>query len=79
MWTKDRTLLENYHKCIRDTVDQLKEREDVDLSAVCSAEYGKLMGYTNLMLSEWTDDHPLTVDDKKASYFTPKMPYFQQF
>lgn len=56
---------------------QLVDREEIDFENMCASEQAKLVGYTNMMLSEWESKNEIKVSGKKQLYFTPKVPYFQ--
>lgn len=46
--------------------------EEVDHSSVCIKETDALTKYMLYEMNYYKESHPLTINDKKQKYFTPK-------
>lgn len=79
MWEKDKKLLAQYRECMSQVVADLKAGEEVDFESACIVESEKLTGYTFAQVEMYQLKNPMTLSEKKQSYYTPKMPYFQDF
>lgn len=79
MWEKDKKLVKKYRDCMNQLLADLRAGEEVDFESACIVESEKLQGYTFAQVNQWENNHPSQMSEKKQTYFTPKLPYFQQF
>jgi hypothetical protein len=77
MWEKDRKLLKAYRECYDNMRTSLLAGEEVDVSSTCVQETEALCAYTINVIDAWKSKHPQELSEKKARFYTPKMPYFQ--
>ena len=79
MWEKDRQVLRTFKECWANVKEQIKAGEEVDYSSVCVSETEGLVGYTTSVIGYYKANTSQEVNEKKQSYYNPKMPYFQNF
>ena len=79
MWEKDRQLLKAFRECYANLATSMTEGEDVDVAGTCVEETEALTAYTVSVIDYYKGKHPSEMSDKKARFFTPKLPYFQDF
>ena len=75
MWEKDKQLLKMYRECMANFVKDLRAGEEVDWEDACAVESAKLQQYTFDMVDHYKMHHPQFVSEKKATYYTPRIPY----
>lgn len=77
MWEKDRQLLKAFRECYSNLVSSMDTGEEVDVAGTCVEETEALTAYTLSVIEYYKAKHPSEMSDRKARYFTPKQPYFQ--
>jgi hypothetical protein len=60
-----------------DFLEEVNSGEEVDYSEACAEESAKLSLYIAGQINNHQLRNPSTISEKKQTYFTPKMPYFQ--
>ena len=56
-------------------MDQVKAGEAIEWEDACAVESAKLQQYTFDMIDHYQMHNPQSVSEKRASYYTPRMPY----
>lgn len=77
MWEKDRKLLRAFKECYANLNAQLLAGEEVEIAGACSSETEALINYTIKSIAYYKSTHAPEMSDKKARYYTPKQPFFQ--
>ena len=72
-------LLKQYRDCMNTFIAEMNAGEEVDFTEACSEESAKLALYVNSHMNVYQKRNPSTLSEKKQAYFTPMMPYFQDF
>ena len=79
MWEKDKQLLKMYRECMSNLMDEVRAGEEIDWEDACAVESAKLQQYTFDMIDHYKMHNYQNVSEKKMTYFTPRMPYHQEF
>ena len=79
MWEKDKQLLKMYRECMQNLMSDLKSGEEIEWEDACAVESAKLQQYTSDMIILYKNKNIQNVSEKKASFYTPRIPYHQNF
>ena len=79
MWEKDKKLLRAFRDCYTALQDSIKAGEEVDLASSCIDETEALINYTSQSIAHYKANTVQEVSEKKQRFYTPKVPYFQNF
>ena len=72
-------LLNMYRECMSNLMNDVRGGEDIDWEDACAVESAKLQQYTSDMIYLYQKHNYQMTTEKKQSYYTPRMPYHQEF
>ena len=79
LWEKDKRVILKYQNCVKEFMEQVRAGEEVDWEDACAVEQGKVNQYLSDMIYTYKYKNPTAFDDNRASMYTPRLPYFQDF
>lgn len=79
MWEKDKQIVAKYRACMENFIAEVKSGEEPDYESACAVEAAQILKYAGAAFEHYQLSHPITISEKKQAYYTPRMPYFQNF
>ena len=79
MWEKDKQLLRMYRECMTNLMSEIRSGDEIEWEDACAVESAKLQQYTFDMLEHYKMHNVQSVSEKRATYYTPRIPYTQNF